>query len=327
MNRGPLRMFALSESRVLGDDIARAMGSVLAEVEETGFEDGEHKAYPAESVRGCDVFVVQSLYDEPGKSVNDKLCRLWFFIGALKDASAACVTAVVPYLAYARADRKTRPREPVTLRYVAQLFEAAGTDRVITLDVHDLAGFQNAFRCRTDHLEAGPLLVDHFAGRLQGEVVVVSPDVGGLKRAERFRRKLARRLGTGVGSALMEKYRSDEAVSGAAVVGNVCGKTVLIVDDLISTGGTVARAAHACREQGAIAVHAAVTHGLFVGEAAKVVADPALDSLAITDSVPPFRLSRETIQDKLTLIPIAPLFAEAIRQIRSNGSVSRLMGD
>jgi len=327
MNRGPLRLFALGESRELGGNIARAMDSALAEVEEKDFEDGEHKAYPAENVRGCDVFVVQSLYAEPGKTVNDKLCRLWFFIGALKDASAASVTAVVPYLAYARADRKTRPREPVTLRYVAQMFEAAGTDRIVTLDVHDLAAFQNAFRCRTDHLEAGKLLVEHFAARLRDEVAVISPDVGGLKRAESFRRKLARRLGAPVGSALMEKYRSDETVSGAAVVGNVRGKTALIVDDLISTGGTVARAAHACREQGAAAVHVAATHGLFAGAAANVVADPALDTLAVTDSVPPFRLPPETIHGKLTVIPIAPLFAEAIRQIRIGGSVSGLMDD
>jgi len=327
MNRGPPRLFALSESRGLGENIARAMGSVLDEVEEKDFEDGEHKAYPAENVRGYDVFVVQSLYDEPGKSVNDKLCRLWFFIGALKDASAACVTAVVPYLAYARADRKTRPREPVTLRYVAQLFEAAGADRVITLDVHDLAAFQNAFRCQTDHLEAGRLLIEHFATRLQGEVAVVSPDAGGLKRAERFRRKLARRLGASVGSALMEKYRSDETVSGKILAGNVRGKTALIVDDMISTGGTVARAARICREQGAVAVHVAATHGLFAGEAANVVADPVLDSLAVTDSVPPFRLPPETVRGKLTIIPIAPLFAEAIRQIRIGGSVSGLMED
>ncbi|MGX2042068.1 ribose-phosphate diphosphokinase [Methylocaldum sp. MU1018] len=327
MNRGPLRLFALSESRQLGESIAGALGTVLAEVEEKDFADGEHKAYPAENVRGCDVFVVQSLYAEPGRTVNDKLCRLWFLIGALKDASAACVTAVVPYLAYARADRKTRPREPVTLRYVAQMFEAAGTDRVIALDVHDLAGFQNAFRCRTDHLEAGKLLVEHFAARLRGEVDVISPDVGGLKRAESFRRRLARRLGAPVGSALMEKYRSDETVSGATLVGDVRGKTALIVDDLISTGGTVARAARVCREQGAAAVHVAVTHGLFAGEAADIVADPVLDSLAVADSVPPFRLPPQTVRAKLTIIPIAPLFAEAIRQIHTDGSVSGLLED
>jgi ribose-phosphate pyrophosphokinase len=327
MNRGPLRLFALSESRALGEAIAGALGLALGSHEETEFDDGEHRAYPTENVRGSDAFVVQSLYDEPGNRVNDKLCRLWFFIGALKEASAERVTAVVPYLAYARADRMTRPREPITLRYLAQLFEAAGTDRVITLDVHNLAAFQNAFRCRTDHLEAGKRLVEHFASHIRGEVVVVSPDVGGLKRAERFRRTLSRRGGAAVGSALMEKYRSDDTVSGVTLVGNVRGKTALIVDDMISTGATVAHAARACRDQGAVAVHVAATHGLFVGGAREVVADPALDSLAVTDSVPPFRLPSELVNAKLTVIPIAPLFAEAIRQIHTDGSVSSLMED
>lgn len=327
MSRDPLRLFALSESRALGERIAGLLDTPLARHEEKEFEDGEHRAHPAESVRGADVFVVQSVYDEPGRTLNDKLCRLWFFIGALREASAERITAVVPYLAYARADRKTRAREPITLRYVAQLFEAVGADRVLTLDVHNLAAFQNAFRCRTDHLEAEKLLVDHFAARVQGDVAVVSPDVGGLKRAESFRRRLSRKLGAPVGSALMEKYRSDEALSGATLVGDVRGGTALIVDDMISTGGTVARAAHACRAQGAGAVHAAVTHGLFAGRAAEVVADPALDSLAITDSVPPFRLPEALVRGKLTVISIAPLFAEAIRQVHTDGSVSGLMED
>jgi ribose-phosphate pyrophosphokinase len=327
MNRGPLRLFALSESRSLGESIAGALDWPLAGHEEREFEDGEHRAHPVENVRGADVFVIQSLYGEPGRTVHDKLCRLWFFIGALKDASAERVTAVVPYPAYARADRKTRAREPVTFRYVAQVFEAVGTDRIVTLDVHNLAAFQNAFRCRTDHLEAGKRLVEHFAPRLRGEVVVVSPDVGGLKRAESFRRMLIRRLGFPVGSAFMEKYRSDDTVSGATLVGQVRGKTALIVDDMISTGNTVARAVRACRAQGAAAVHVAATHGLFVGRAAEVVADPALDSLAVTDSVPPFRLPAGPARAKLAIVPIAPLFAEAIRQIHTGGSVSGLLDE
>jgi ribose-phosphate pyrophosphokinase len=324
MSHGPLRLFALEESRGLGERIAAALGAPLAPHEDKAFADGEHKAHPTESVRGADVFVIQSLYAEPGRSVHDKLCRLWFFIGALREASAGRVTAVVPYLAYARADRQTRPREPLTLRYVAQLFEAAGTDRLVTLDAHNPSAFQNAFRCRTDHLEAANRLVEHFVPRLQGEVVVVSPDVGGLKRAESFRRRLRLRLGTAVGSALMEKYRHDETIQGGTLVGEVRGRTALIVDDLIGTGGTVARAARACRAGGATAVHVAATHGLFVDGAREVVADPALDSLAVTDSVPPFRLSPELAEARLTLVPTAPLFAEAIRRIHTDGSVSGL---
>ena len=149
-----------------GESIGTALGSPLSAHEERDFEDGEHKTRPLENVRGCEVFVIQSLYSEPGLSVNDKLCRLLFFIGALKDASARSVTAVLPYLGYARKDRKTKARDPVTTRYMAQLLEAVGTDRVLTLDVHNLAAFQNAFRCPTDHLEAKNLFVEHFAARV-----------------------------------------------------------------------------------------------------------------------------------------------------------------
>ncbi|MGH9340200.1 MAG: ribose-phosphate diphosphokinase [Acidobacteriota bacterium] len=148
-------------------------------------------------------------------SSNDKLCRLLFFIGALRDASAGRVTAVVPYLCYPRKDRQTKARDPVTTRYIAQLFEAVGTDRVITLDVHNLAAFQNAFRCQTDHLDSRKLFVDHFRTLLPDEdVVVISPDAGGIKRAELFREALGRAFQRGLPSAFMEKRRSEGKVTG-----------------------------------------------------------------------------------------------------------------
>src|SRR5512146_2435841 len=189
-------LFALHASRSFGEEVARQLGISLSACEEREFEDGEHKSRPLVNVRNRDVFVIQSLYTDSKASVNDKLVRLLFFIGALKDASAGRVTTVVPYLAYARKDAKTQTRDPVTTRYVAQLFEAAGTDRVITMDVHNLAAFQNAFRCRTDHLEATKLFVTHFAALLKEEsqITVVSPDIGGMKRVERFRQALGRVL-------------------------------------------------------------------------------------------------------------------------------------
>jgi ribose-phosphate pyrophosphokinase len=321
MNLDAMRLFALSESRTLGEKIGAALSIPLALHEERDFEDGEHKTRPLESVRGCDVFVIQSLYSEPGKSVNDKLCRLLFFIGALKDASARSVTAVLPYLGYARKDRKTKSRDPVTTRYVAQLLEAVGTDRVLTLDVHNLAAFQNAFRCPTDHLEAKELFVEHFAARLaDADVVVVSPDIGGVKRAELFREALSQRLSRPAGSAFMEKQRSAGVVSGEALVGDVKGKAAIIIDDMISTGGTILRTAYACRRQGAQSIHAAASHGIFVGKAAQVVADPALDSLVVTNTLPPFRLDPELVRSRLTVLDIAPLFADAIRHIHISGS-------
>src|SRR3990167_755469 len=186
-----LTLFALDDSREFGERVSRHLNLGLGAHEQREFEDGEHKTRPLISVRGKDVFVVQSLHADHHQSVADKLCRLWFFIGTLKDASAARVTAIVPYLAYARKDRKTQPRDPVTTRYVAALFEAVGVDCVVTLDVHNLAAFQNAFRCRTEHLEANRLFVRHFVALVrEREVVVVAPDAGGIKRAEHFRLSL-----------------------------------------------------------------------------------------------------------------------------------------
>jgi ribose-phosphate pyrophosphokinase len=323
----PLCLFALSPSRAWGEAVAAHLGVRLSAHEERDFEDGEHKARPLENVRGRDVFVLQSLHGDPSQGVDEKLCRLLFFIGALKDASAATVTAVVPYLAYARKDRKSKPRDPVTMRYVATMFEAVGTDRVLTLDVHNLAAYQNAFRCRTDHLEAAGLFAVHFAG-VVGEqpAVVVSPDAGGIKRAEQFRQRLETVLGRPVAAAFAEKHRSEGVVSGELIVGDVAGRCAIVIDDLIATGGTIARTVKACRGLGATSVHAAASHGLFVGEAAKVLGDPSLSSLVVADSVPPFRLAPGPAREKLAVLPTTALFAEAIRCIHTGGSIVELLG-
>jgi ribose-phosphate pyrophosphokinase len=326
MNRDALCLFALDASRPYGERVAAALGIALSRHEAREFEDGEHKTRPLENVRGRDVYVIHSLYGEPGMSANDKLIHLLFFIGALKDASAAQVTAVCPYLAYSRKDRRTKPRDPLGSRYVAQLFEAMGTDRVVTLDVHNLAAYQNAFRIPAEHLEARGLFVAWFAARLQDEaVVVVSPDAGGVKRADAFRDALARALGRPVGSAFMEKRRSEGVVSGEAVVGDIDGKTAIILDDLVSSGTTLARAAAACKARGASRVFAAASHGVFAGAAAEVLADPVLEKLLVADSIPPFRLPPAMLGRRVEVLDSAPLFAEAIRRLHSGGSLVELM--
>jgi ribose-phosphate pyrophosphokinase len=321
-----LSLFALNASREFGERVAGALGIALAPHEEREFEDGEHKARPLESVRGRDVFVVASLYGDDRQSVNDKLVRLLFFVGALRDASAGRITAVIPYLCYARKDRRSKSRDPVSTRYVAALLETVGADRVVTLDVHNLAAYENAFRIRADHLEARRLFVEEFVPRIGSEpVVVVSPDVGGVKRAEAFRQSLSRRLGREASGAFLEKYRSAGVVSGEAVVGDVEGRIAIILDDLISTGGTIARAVAACRSRGARAVYAAATHGIFVGEAGRMLAEPGLERLVITDTIPPFRLDPALVRGKVTVLDTAPLFAEAIRRIHTGGSVVELV--
>lgn len=321
-----LVLFALHSSREFGERMGAHLGIALSPHEEREFEDGEHKARPLASVRGRDVFVVQSLHGDPRQSGNDKLCRLLFFIGALKDAGAARVTAVVPYLAYARKDRKSKPRDPVTTRYVAALFEAVGTDAVVTMDVHNLAAFQNAFRCGAENLEANKLFAAHFGPVLnEREVVVVSPDAGGLKRAEQFRQRLGHALGKTIGAAFAEKYRSEGALSGDMLVGDVHAKDAIIIDDLVSTGSTLLRAARACRDAGAVRVFAAATHGLFMGDAPTVLGDSALDAIVVTDTVPPFRLEGSTAQKKVRVLHCAPLFADAIARMHAGGSVTELM--
>lgn len=256
--------------------------------------------------------------------MNDRLCRLLFFVGALKDASAASVTVIVPYLAYARKDRRTQPRDPVTTRYVAALFEAVGTDRILTLDVHNLAAYQNAFRCRAEHLEATPIFAAHFARRLQGrEVTVVSPDAGGVHRAHRFLQALQQATGRPVAFAFAQKHRSQGVVSGDLVVGDVQGRTVVLFDDLIATGTTLVRTAQACLRLGAQEVHAAATHGLFALDAAERLGDGALATLAVSDSVSPHLPPGPALQ-KLSVLPTDLLFSEAIRRMHAGGSLSAL---
>lgn len=310
-----MKIFALQATRPFGAAVAAELGLPLAELEEREFEDGEHKARPLESVRGQDCFVIQSLYGEPGNSVHDKLCRLLFFLAALRENGAGRVAAVVPYLAYGRKDRQTKPRDPVTTRYLAQLFEAVGTELVVALEVHNLVAFQNAFRCRSLHLDPGRLYAQRVAGLVgAAPLVVVSPDPGGVKRAQIFRETLEAMLDRSVGNAFLEKRRSGGVVSGDHFVGEVEGATALVIDDLVSTGGTLARAAAACRERGAGRVFAFAAHGLFVGEAGRLLADSALERCFVTDSVPPFRLPPALLKDRVEVLSAAPLVAEAIRR-------------
>lgn len=342
MPKNSLLLFALEHSHVLGNAIAQQLGLALTPHEERVFEDGEHKARPLQSVRGRSCFVLHSLYGEPSQSVNDKLTRLLFFIATLKDAAAKEVTAVVPYLAYARKDRKTQPRDPVTLRYLAQLFEAVGTDALLVLEVHNPAAFQNAFRCNTEALDSTSLfaakLVDQLGelshvqlGDLLGDrladaaVAVVSPDAGGVKRAALFRQKLAHSLGRSVTMGFVEKFRSAGVLSGELLVGEVIGRHVLLFDDLISSGQTLLRAARVCHQQGATAVWALAAHGLFNADAESVLSDTMIERVFITDSVPLGLTAGSALANKLEVVSCAGLFAEAIRRCHEGGSIVELM--
>jgi ribose-phosphate pyrophosphokinase len=320
-----LRLFALQATADLGKAVAQALEQPLAAHEEREFEDGEHKARPLEAVRGADVYVIQSLHGGPTASANDKLCRLLFFIGALKDAGAARVTAVVPYLCYARKDRRTKPHDPVTTRYLASLFEAVGADCIATLEVHNPSAFENAFRCQTVNLTATPLFIDYAEALRHESLCVVSPDPGGVKRAELFRETLEAAVGRAIGKGFVDKHRSAGVVSGDLFIGDAAGATVLIIDDLISTGNTLLRAARAARKAGAARVIALVSHGLFMPGAQAVIADAAIERFVVTDTVPPFRLAMDSVQDKIAILPTASLFAETIKRLHEGRGLTDLL--
>lgn len=322
-----MELFAPQASQEFANKVAAYLQVPLGSHEEREFEDGEHKIRPLISVRGRDVFVIQSLYSDANQSVNDKLCRLLFFLGTLRDASAGRLTAVIPYLAYVRKDRRSQPRDPVTSRYIAQLLEGMGIDGILTVDVHNVAAFQNAFRCRADHLEAAPLFVQWLLPKLQlqEKIVVVSPDAGGVKRAEAMRQRLESALNRPVDAAFLEKARAKGILRTGRIIGEVTDAAVVIVDDLISTGRTISHAAKLCKDLRATQVYAAVTHGVFVSEANQYLGGDEFDRILITDTISPFRFDPALVSKKMEILAVSELFARAIHRIHTNGSVVDLL--
>ena len=314
-------LFSLDPDCLFAPALAAELDESLSPHEDRGFEDGEHKLRPKVDPRGADAFVISSLHGGPQDSPHDKLFRLLAFVATLREHGAARVTAVVPYLAYARKDRRSQPFDPVTLRYVAQLFEAVGLAQIIVLEAHNLAAFQNAFRCATLHLEAHRVF-DAMVSEIAGDepIAVASPDPGGVRRVQLWRESLAERLSRPVGFAMVDKRRSAGVVSSANLVaGDVGGLTVLLLDDLIASGDTMTRAARALQLAGAKQVIAFAAHGLFTGSAPDVLADPTLAQVLVTDSVPPFRLpAAGPVHRKLRIVSAVPLFARAIRDCRDS---------
>ena len=310
-----MKLFALEGSHRQGAAIAECLGLEPSPLEEREFEDGEFKIRPLVPVAGMDVCVVHSLYGDTSRSPSDKLWRTAVAIGALKDAGARHVSAVLPYLAFARKDRRTKLFDPVTIRYVAQLLEAVGCDRVITLDVHNDAAFENAFRCQAVHVESTTLFARFLTDRLAGEAcTLVSPDVGGIKRVQKLVLALDQLGVDGLDIGFLEKHRSQDVISGASgLVGGVqSGGTAVVLDDLIGSGHTISRAVDACGKAGAVTILALATHGLFVGDADRNLADPRLTEIVVTDTVPPFRLGTELVQGKVRILQAAPSIAEAL---------------
>jgi ribose-phosphate pyrophosphokinase len=312
---GELMLLSGTANPELSERIAREIGIPLAPMEITRFADGELDVKIHESVRGHDVFLVQPTC----RPVNDNMIQLFVILDALRRASAARITAVIPYYGYQRKEKKTAPRDPISAKLMANIIELAGASRVIAVDLHAEA-IQGFFDIPVDALTATKILARRVRERRGDGVVVVSPDTGGAERARRLGRLLDAPI------AIIDKRRPrDDAVEVVVVVGDVAGKHAVIVDDIISTGGTLVSAAEALRDKGAIGVDVVVTHGVLSDGALDRLAQAPIDEICITDTIP-LQDGRRAFDDnpKLRVLSVASLIAEAIVRVHEGRSVSEL---
>ncbi len=306
-----LKIFSLNSNRALAQEIADVIGVELGKCTVNRFSDGEIQINIEESIRGCDVFVIQST----SLPVNEHLMELLIMIDALKRASARSINVVMPYYGYARQDRKARAREPITAKLVANLLETAGATRMITLDLH-APQIQGFFDVPIDHLMGVPILAEYFEQKNLDEIVVVSPDHGGVTRS----RKMADRLKAPL--AIIDKRRPRPNVAEVMnIIGNIEGKTAIIIDDIIDTAGTITLAANALIENGAKEVYACCTHPVLSGPAIERIQNSKIKELVVTNSI---SLPDEKKIEKIRQLSVAPLLAEAIVRVFENKSVSVL---
>ncbi|HLT54692.1 MAG TPA: ribose-phosphate diphosphokinase [Bacillota bacterium] len=310
-NDSSLKVFSLNSNRKLAEDIASHIGVTLGKCTVSKFSDGEVQINIEESVRGCDVYVIQSTC----APVNTHMMELLIMIDALKRASAKSINIVIPYYGYARQDRKARSREPIAAKLVADLIETAGANRVITLDLH-APQIQGFFDIPIDHLQGVPILSSYIEKKNLEDVIIVSPDHGGVTRA----RKMADRLKAPIG--IIDKRRPRPNVAEVMnIIGNIEGKTAILVDDIIDTAGTMTLAANALIENGAKEVYACCTHPVLSGPAIERIENSQIRELVVTNSIP---LPEEKHIDKITVLSVAPLIGEAITRIHELKSVSIL---
>jgi ribose-phosphate pyrophosphokinase len=311
MGDGPLGLFAGNSNRPLALEIARHLGIELGQALVTTFRNGEVRIRIEANVRGSDVFVVQSLCPP----IHHHIWELLLMLDAMKRASARRITAVVPYYAYARQERKTAGREPISARVLADVISTAGADRLLTMDLHAPA-IEGFFDIPVDHLRAVKLQADYFRGLGVADAVVVSPDVGGVARANDFRQRL------GLPLAIIAKHRPrPDLTEIVEMVGDVRGRPTIVLDDMISTGSTIVEAAHVLRERGATAVYACATHGVFATGALAGLLDAPIERWIVTNTVPQ---PAEEGAAALQVLSVAPLLAESIQRIHDNLSVSGL---
>ncbi len=311
IKRDRLQVLAGNASRNLAQRICARLGINLGDADVTQFPDGEINVKINDDVRGSDVFIIQSTCPP----VNNHLMELLILIDCAKRASAERVTAVIPYFGYARQDRKSEGRVPITAKLVANLLNASGVDRILTIDLH-ASQIQGFFDIQVDHLYASPVLVDYLQRERISNPVIVAPDVGSVKMVRGYAKRLSANL------AIVDKRRIGPRQTEAVhIIGDIRGKNVIMVDDMISTGGTVSQAAKILRNRGARDVYLCATHPVFCGGAIEKLEKARIKKVIVTDTIPPQAKSRRKI---IQVLSVAGLLSEAIRRIHNSESVSSL---
>lgn len=307
-----IKVFSGNANKALAEKICKEIGIPLGDATVGAFSDGEISVNIGETVRGCDVFIIQSVSPP---LVNRYLMELLIMIDALKRASAGRITAVVPYYGYARQDRKAKARDPISAKLVADLITAAGADRILTMDLH-AAQIQGYFDIPVDHLIGGPILANYFKNLNLKDLVVVSPDLGSVTRTRDFATKLDAPI------AIIDKRRPEANVSEVMnVIGDIKGKNVILIDDMIDTAGTIVNAAKILQEMGALDVYACCTHPILSGPALDRIRNSVIKRLVVLDTI---HMPQDQLLPNMKVLTVAPLFGESIRRVFNNDSVSKI---
>ncbi len=307
-----IKLFGGTSNPALTLEVCRYLGINPGKILAKTFSDGETRVELGENIRGRDVFVIQST----STPVNDNLMQLLIIMDAMRRASADKITAVIPYYGYGRQDRKVKPRVPISAKLVADLITTAGANRVVAMDLH--AGqIQGYFNIPVDNIFAAPILLKYIQNNAEGDLVIVSPDAGGVERARAFAKRLSASL------AIIDKRRITPNVAEAMnIIGEVEGKTAIILDDMVDTAGTLTQAARALKERNAVAIHACCTHPILSGPAMERIIDSPIDSLVVTDTIP--LNGAAAACSKIVVLSIAELLGETIKRIHDSNSVSTL---
>jgi ribose-phosphate pyrophosphokinase len=320
-----LQYFSLPGNESLSEKLSYHLEIPPGLLEERRFDDGEFKIRPLENVRNRTIFVIASLYHDSHQGLTERMIKLLFFISNLKENSAKIVIPVIPYFAFARKDQRSKPRDPLSFKYLVKLLESSGADRVITMDIHNKVAFENAFSIPTELIDGNSLFIPHILRLTQGEkIVIVSPDLGGIKKAASLQERLQKYHDSEIPLAFCYKTRSEGIIKTFHLSGNVLNRTAIIRDDILSTGRTLSHTIDLLKKSGAVKIIACITHALIHPATYELIEDFKSIHLLVSDSVPLPQAFLERMGNRISVIDSSDLFARVMKRVSGGDSIVEL---